>query len=206
MSKRVRYFILIVCFVCFFFNLGRLLVSNDAIKEADVIVMLLGKIGDRSLQAIDLYKSGYSSKIVFVQNFDSQAVLLKKSGFHISSETDRILEVFRQANIPDTSIIILNDSARNTIDEAKSVARWCEKQKNINRILLVTSSYHSSRAKNVFSRVFKKSELRIDIICPFNKYSSYSKKKWLFNKSDFQTTITESCKWIVFLFWNQWNL
>jgi uncharacterized SAM-binding protein YcdF (DUF218 family) len=189
-----------------FFNLGNLLVTRDEAVRADAIVMLIGKIGDRSLLTIDLYKNGYSDKIVLVKNFDTQATMLKNAGYTVNSETDRILHVFSQAGIPDSAVILLDYNSKNTVDEAKAIAEWCASSDNIKSLLLVTSSYHSSRAKSIFATVFKKRELLISLHCPFNKFSSYSNKNWFLTPSDIDSTFSETCKWIMFWCWTRWNI
>jgi hypothetical protein len=51
-------------------NLGQCLIVNDEVKESDVIVVLMGSVYDRILEAVleavDLYHEGYSDKIVLI--------------------------------------------------------------------------------------------------------------------------------------------
>ena len=48
-------------------SMGHILTREDELKKADVIVVLLGSIPDRILQAVDLYKDGYGDKIIMVE-------------------------------------------------------------------------------------------------------------------------------------------
>lgn len=193
-------------FIIFLLSLGEILVVSDNNAKADVIVILLGSIGDRTLQAIDLYREGYADKIVLVRNYDVQLSELKDKGYMVQSQTETVLDVLRQACIPDSALVVLDDSSRNTIDEAKSVAKWCSQNSEIKSILLVTSSYHSSRAKTVFIDNFKRNGLFIRVLCPLNKYTNYSQTQWFLSSSSFQLTMSETFKWLAYLCWSRWYI
>ena len=57
----LAFFILLGLFVVP--NLGQWLVVNDEVKESDIIVVLMGSVYDRILEAVDLYDEGYSDRI-----------------------------------------------------------------------------------------------------------------------------------------------
>ncbi|MBU4350680.1 YdcF family protein, partial [bacterium] len=50
-------------------NLGQWLVVMDELQESDMIVVLMGSVYDRILEAADLYDEGYSDRIVLINSF-----------------------------------------------------------------------------------------------------------------------------------------
>ena len=68
--------ILVILFAFFIFarlflmpNLGQWLVAEDDLQASDMIVVLMGSLPDRILQAVDIYNERYSEKLVFVNSY-----------------------------------------------------------------------------------------------------------------------------------------
>src|SRR5690554_4462545 len=61
--------VVILILIGFLFpRLGGWLVAEDEIAESDIIVVLMGSIPDRVLEAADIYNEGYSDQIVMVNS------------------------------------------------------------------------------------------------------------------------------------------
>lgn len=88
MSKlKKRIFILIIILVMILSliipNLGNWIVSEDELTESDIIVVLMGSVSERILEAVDLYQEGLSDKIIFVNDYMSGKDVLLDEGVEI---------------------------------------------------------------------------------------------------------------------------
>ena len=126
----------------------------ETFPEADAIVLLGGSMGietnlssyaemstsaDRVWQTARLYKAGKASKVI--------------------ATSGRVVEttfpLLREFGLPDSALMNVDD-ARNTEEEAKSIAKMgCKK------ILLVTSAWHAKRAR----LMFEKYASDVEVIC-----------------------------------------
>ena len=114
--KKKRILLGFTCaFIIILLNLGEVLVVSDKNAKADVIVILLGSIGDRALHAIDLYREGYADKIVLVRNYDVQLSKLKDKGYRVQSQTETLLDVLQQACIPVIQLMKQNRSPNGAV-------------------------------------------------------------------------------------------
>jgi len=105
---------------------------------------------DRLMQTIALYKEGKIEKILLTGGSGYVFLQDQKESFFIA-------KVLKQSGIPDSSIII-EDESRNTYENA-IFTRDILKHKNIEgRLLLITSAFHMRRSL----ACFKKAGLNID--------------------------------------------
>ena len=120
--------------------------TNSSMKEqcqkADAIVAVSG--GDtpaRAAEAISLYKNGWAPLIIFSgaaqdQSGPSNALAMQRQAI--------------EAGVPESSVSIEEDS-RTTAENAEKT-RSLLKQKNIQKVILVTSAYHQRRASLEFQK------------------------------------------------------
>lgn len=121
---------------------GKSPVSGGNCQSVDAIVAISG--GDteaRVNQAVNLYKNGWSDKLVF-----SGAAKDKDGPSNASAMKSQALA----AGVPNSAIFVDENS-----ESTKQNAENCEKifiTQNIESIILVTSAYHQRRAYTEFSR------------------------------------------------------
>ena len=117
----------------------------ETFPEADAIVLLGGSMGietnlssyaemwtsaDRVWQAARLYKAGKAPKVIATSG----------------GVAETTFPLLREFGLPDAAMMKVDD-ARNTEEEAKSIAKMgCKK------ILLVTSAWHAKRARLMFEK------------------------------------------------------
>lgn len=106
-----------------------------------------GNSSDRLFQAISLYKKGKIRRILI----SSGSANLFKSG---PKEADLAAKYLKQIGIPDTVILIENQS-RNTIENASYSAKIITEKIPNASVLVITSAWHIPRAKLIFSKHFK---------------------------------------------------
>ncbi len=104
--------------------------------------------GDRLFQAIKLYKRGVIHKIMIASGnanlFDNNV-----------KEACLAAKYMKEIGIPDSTIFIEN-SSRNTLENAKNSARQISKKYTNPKILVITSAWHIPRASLIFDRTFNK--------------------------------------------------
>lgn len=149
-------FLFLLCLVCFLFLIylvrhpilrfaGRFWVVDDGPAYSDAIIMLSDDNynGDRAARAAELFKAGWAPRVVasgrFLRPYASIAEL---------EEHD-----LKSDGVPQDAIIRFEHHAANTKEEAEAL-RQLILQRGWKRILLVTSNYHTRRARYICARTF----------------------------------------------------
>ncbi|MBO9674116.1 MAG: YdcF family protein [Sphingobacteriaceae bacterium] len=101
--------------------------------------------GDRLFQAIALYKKGNIKQILLSSG---SANLIDKK----VKEADLALKYLKLIGIPDSAILIENQS-RNTIENARYSLALIAKKNPKAKILVITSAWHIPRAKLIFNKL-----------------------------------------------------
>ena len=125
------------------------LVVQDRLRKVDVIIVLGGASGERTLQAADLYKRGYAPFIL---------VCGGKGVWKFSwGEVMRDLAV--EQGVPRDAIIT-EDLSRTTLEDAIN-ARMIAEEKGFTSAIVVSSPYHMRRVSLLFRKVFKGSGISL---------------------------------------------
>jgi uncharacterized SAM-binding protein YcdF (DUF218 family) len=208
----VKYPLLIIfsslCIVVFLFlyYAGSFLVFKKSInkEQNQVIFIFVGNLSDRVLAASDLYQSTISSKIVYGKTVDKDFEFLDSLGINQFRDTDKIRLALSALNIPDSNIITLEAENRSTIDEANIIFDYMKKNNKINKIAIVTSSYHSRRAYLILKDRLSKLNREVFIDAYPSTYSHVNLSKWWKKKDDAAHVFTEYAKFISFYTWERW--
>jgi len=131
-----------------------ILVDNDTIKPSDAIILLEGDGLFRVNKAVELYREGYSKKILF-----SGGIFDPNYG---SFPKEYIIPELLKNSVKNEDII-LEVKSLNTQDEAVEVMEIC-KNRHWKRIILVASHYHQYRAYLTFLKAMRNANLLIEII------------------------------------------
>jgi uncharacterized SAM-binding protein YcdF (DUF218 family) len=123
---------------------GNFWVVDDALEHADAIVVIGDDdySGDRAARAAELYRQGWAPAVVA-----SGRMLRPYAG--IAELEARDLEA---DGVPQSAVVQFPQRAEDTREEAAALNvlfalhSW-------NRVIIVTSNYHSRRARFIFSRV-----------------------------------------------------
>ena len=195
--------ILVILFAFFIFiivflipNLGQWLVAEDNLHASDMIVVLTGSVPDRILQAVDIYNARYSDKIVLVNSYRKVP-----PG---SAQLSKIAAI--DLGVPEENILILEGSAKSTQDEALIIREYIRNNIEIESIILVTSKYHSGRAKKIFRKALSGLDRKINIYSSPSKYDPFNASQWWRNREDIKWVILEYLKLAHFYFWEQFLL
>jgi len=123
--------------------LGVALITDDPLHPAGAILVLAGESreGDRVRHAVQLFKRGL-------------APLLVLSGTPMGFRTHEADVMRRHAEflgVPSTRILTVKQNGDSTKEEAGVVVPIL-KRRGLKEVILVTSNYHTARAKRIFER------------------------------------------------------
>lgn len=138
-KKMVIPFIIILCLLL----IGTLiesLVHSDADKpvDSDAIVILGGGDQGRVEEAADLYKSGYSDKVIITPVEERYT-------------SEELITILRHYGFAEEDITIEEEST-STYSNAQKTIEIMDNN-NLDSALVVTSDYHIKRAKIAFDRI-----------------------------------------------------
>jgi uncharacterized SAM-binding protein YcdF (DUF218 family) len=166
-------------FICFLFLLfliylarrpllgfaGGFWVVNDKPEASDAIVILGDDNygGDRATRAAQLFKDGMAPRIVasgrYLRPYATIAELEQRD------LTDH--------GVPAAAIVRFDQHAGNTKDEAAALTQLIS-SRGWKRILLVTSNYHTRRARYICERIFPAGTIILVVAAPDSEYDPHS--------------------------------
>jgi uncharacterized SAM-binding protein YcdF (DUF218 family) len=130
-------------------GIADLLVVNDPLQPVDMIFVLNGDYNTRPFRASELYEQGLAPIIVIAR---SEMLPAEKLGL-APNETDISIGVMEQLGVPPEKIVVLpvEGGTTSTFDEAIALRQYIESH-NIQSLILLTSAFHTRRAKWIFDR------------------------------------------------------
>ena len=189
---RVAVILLILCcvsLVAFLPFAGRYLVVDTPIERADVIFVLAGERVERWLEAVDLYREGFAPRILIspgrVDDLEEQ---LRRTGIRFPPEAELVRNAMVQLGVPPGVITILPGSVDNTAHEAATL-RELPAAAGWNRIIVITSKYHTRRVRFAFAREFDGTSKRIMVKA--TRYDDSNPARWWNDRSELRFVISE---------------
>lgn len=138
------------------------LIVDSVSGQADAIVVLSGSstYRERTQRAAQLFHEGYAGKIILSNDN-------LRSGWSQAKErnplfVERAMDELQRNGVPPENIEIVPQNVTTTYDEAVSLREYLS-TRNFRSILIVTSAYHSRRARWTFCRVFRGSNVAIKL-------------------------------------------
>lgn len=137
---------------------GRWFVVDDPPVPGDFIYLLGGDVHTRPFYAAHLYSRGLAPKIVIPkeESRPAEAIGLMPNG------TDVSVRILRRLGVPDSSIIVLSvpGGVGSTQDEAEVLRAYVSRHP-ASQVLVVTSMFHTRRARWTIRRVLGESRVSI---------------------------------------------
>ena len=140
---------------------GGFWIAGESPKASDAIVILSDDNyrGDRAARAAELFHAGWAPRVVasgrFLRPYASIAQL-----------EERDLE---SRGVPAAAIVRFEHRAENTREEAGAVSQLAS-ARGWNRILVVTSAYHTRRSKYIFERSLPAGTVLCVVAAPDSEY------------------------------------
>jgi uncharacterized SAM-binding protein YcdF (DUF218 family) len=153
---------------------GVWLVAETDDENVDLIVVLMGSVPDRILEAVDLYHEGRSDKIVFVKSHMEGSEILLERGYEIPTDAHLSFDAAFGLGVPSEALEIIEGDAKSTQDEAILVKDYLEANPEIESILVVTSKYHSMRSHKIFSKMVKSLDQEVKVYSSSSRYDSFN--------------------------------
>ncbi len=126
----------------------------DRPHESDALVLLLGGPNHRPSRVAELYKQGLAPVVLLGRSLDRPG--------HGLSETLITLELLERRGVPRSAVVVLPEVVTSTRDEARAVARYA-REHGMRSVTLVTTSFHTRRARWIFRRTIADSEFAIHV-------------------------------------------
>ncbi len=205
-AKVVLFFAaVIIVLVIIIPHMGTFLVLNHELEEADAIVVLMGGVAFRTLEAADLYHEGYSEKILMVQSYQAGEEILADEGIVLPGQAEQSRRVALELEVAKEDLKIIEGEARSTFDEAQILAAYLEERTDLESLILVTSSFHTRRTYIIFNRVLPGLDRDITLYSRASSYDDFQAEQWWQCRESAKMVVLEYLKLAYFIAWEQWQ-
>lgn len=143
-----------------------LLVDDFPNPPADIVLVLRGGSGyERIISAYQAYRNGLVRKICIPRSLgDVAPLVVEGKKIVLPSGQELCLNILRQLGVPDTDIILdLQIPGGGSRGEAIRIKRCVDSMKGVDHVLIITSWYHTRRARLIYNRVFSGSGIKVSI-------------------------------------------
>lgn len=175
--------------------IGNYLIVSDKLEKCDAILVLSGDNGkgERVKEGVKLFKEGYGKYLILDGN---------EIGWNTYA-SDIMEKQALSLKVPRSAIIPVRINGNSTIEEAK-VSRNVLIKKNFKNLILVSSSYHTRRAKWTFSKVLSGTDIKI-LAHPSTDHQ-YNPEKWWRERSSAKHFFYEYTKLIWYMTVERFNV
>jgi len=146
--------------------IGNWLIINDKLEKVDVLIVISGDKGERLQHAVNLFHKQYADYLL-VSGCNHRE--------HLNSYTPAMRKQALSLGVPSENIIMDLEANSGTGDQANNVMKIL-KEKKINSAILVTSNFHTRRAKIIFNRACQKDN--IEILISYPKINAIHFNEW----------------------------
>jgi uncharacterized SAM-binding protein YcdF (DUF218 family) len=127
------------------------LVVADPVVRADALYVFPGQVPERAHCAADLFRRG-TAPVVVVTGERIQPELAAVGV--MLTDADINARLLADQGVPRDAIVVRREGT-STWEDAQAVRRWSTEQPHVHRLLAVTSSAHSRRARQTLRQAFR---------------------------------------------------
>lgn len=181
-------------------GVGTLVYDTDPLESADAIVVLAGGL-DRLIEAADLFRAGYAPVIVLTRQPASPVVEeLQSRGVDVNDGLETRLGYLDALGVPSSATTVLQRIAESTHEEAEAVAVWA-KHRDVAKIMIVTTGFHTARARLAFSKSFRGQSTAL--LFRASRTSAFDPGTWWHDRHGVRTVLVELQKqfYYRFMYW-----
>jgi len=154
---------------------------QDPLVQSDAMVVLMGSSVNRSAMAAELYKNALAPIVLMSQT--------KTVPF---DETENNRRVLTQSGVPvDAVRVLAGEAVENTHDEALRVRNYLQVHR-VRRITIVTTAFHTARARWTFRRVL--SGLGVDVRVVATQDPRFTETDWYTKDDGIKEYLSETLK------------
>ncbi len=165
------------------------LMANDPLAPATAVVVLGGQVPFCALEAAELYKQHLAAEVWLTQGaWTAEEAELAKLGIDRPADHIYSREVLLRTGVPATAIRILPGHNTNTADEIRTIASALPPGQPNQRVIIVTSKYHTRRAKVIWQRLAAD---RADLRVRYTPGDPFEPDRWWRNSGDIMAVSRE---------------
>ena len=168
---------------------------NNPSKGADAIIVLSGSTATRIPRGLELYGSGYASKVFLTDEKRSMNPKFRKF-FPTNAQLAEAIVAELGMEVETPAIPSLKGGATSTFDEAYD-ARTRAESEGWQHLILVTDAFHTRRALHAFESVFNGSGIRLEMAAAPN--AIFREDNWWTSDQGISAYVLESIKYPVYL-------
>ncbi len=211
MSRKVKLFFitaaaatLLIIFVVIP-RMGTYLVAEHDLVKADALVILMGSLPARALEGAAVYRAGFVRDIIVVQTYVDSEELLAERGVQIPGQAELTRNALAQMGVPIGQIEVLPGGVRSTWEEAQVVCAYLADNREIESLILVTSSFHTRRTLIIFERACRNLDRELELIMRPSSFDTFQADRWWQDRESAKMVVFEYMKLAYFLAWEQWR-
>lgn len=136
--------------------IGGILIIADPLKKADAVVVLSGGSDlSRMQEAARLYKDKYADMFILTETGQELRNFNESATFYFQLQA-------MDMGVPSGAILITEQHASSTYEEAKAVRKLLE-QRQFKSCIVVTDPFHTFRTRLIFREVFQDSGITVRV-------------------------------------------
>jgi hypothetical protein len=166
---------------------GWVLVADEPVAPADIIIVASDSGGAGALEAADLVQRGIATRVaVFADPPTAEDREFIRRGLPYEDEAARQIRQLRSLGVTD--VVQISRTDVGTEGEGQVLALWCA-QHQFRSIVFVAARDHSRRLRRVLDRVMKGHATRATVRPA--RYSSFDPDRWWQTRVGIRTEIVE---------------
>ena len=174
-------------------SVGRFLIVSEQPETADAIVVLGGGDPARAYQAVQLYRDHKAPQIVITTGNPPRIYeQMKRDGVHLFLSYENYLRVISGYGVPDDKILRVENYAGDTLEEMKQIRQFAD-QRRWKKLIVVTSNFHTRRAKLV-ARYVMEPDIKVQVV--ESQSDSFDPDAWWKTQEDIRTLAVEFEKFL----------
>ncbi len=170
---------------------ARALTVDDAVAPADFLYVLGGDVNTRPFHAADLFRRGFAPRVVVPRTEDRPA---SERGFY-PNDADVVVRILQHQGVPGSAIAMLRISGgvTSTQDEGRVLREYLQTHP-AQRVIVVTSAYHTRRARWTLRRELE--GLPVDLRMAAAPDDRFDASNWWTREAGFLAYVSEMLKFV----------
>jgi hypothetical protein len=171
-------------------DLGGVLVAEDAVATADIVVVATGADGAGVLEAADLLARGVAPRVAVFADPPDPVVDREflRRGVPYEDAAARSVRQLKALGVGAMAIEEIPRAVAGSEDEGHAIPEWC-RQRRFRSVLVVTTSDHSRRLRRLLRRSMQGQETRVGVRA--SRYSQFDPGRWWDSREGLRTGIVE---------------
>lgn len=162
-KRLIRYAVYVTLLILLFLlrapllrGMGYWLIDEDELEKADAIVMLGGNSYERSFLTKELFQKHYANTVVTTGSNYSMDLL--SYGIQVTEAEQSRVRLIKMGL--DSNAVLALNKGTSTLEEAYAI-RELASEKKWQKIILVSTKFHTARVSKYFNRIFDESGIQL---------------------------------------------